>query len=160
MLSITKEEYKENMKRIERILYDSIVNGKHSKINIVYNHYYNISKIELIKKQVLPVEKRNEEKNTFDTYREDFVVEGDINDILINIVVLYVLYEIKIATENSYASENIMRQTITKESLKRIDDIEFERKRIKLKLKKNLSFKKTLENYTNIKRKTNVKRME
>ncbi len=39
------------------------------------------------------------------------------------------LYEIIIATDNSYASENIMRQNITKESMKKIDQIEEETKR-------------------------------
>ena len=33
--------------------------------------------------------------------------QGNINEILANIIVLYLSYEIKIATENSYASENI-----------------------------------------------------
>ena len=62
---------------------------------------------------------------------EDFAIEGDINSILRNIIVLYLSYEIKIATENSFASENIMRQTITKESLKKLDEIEEENWRLK-----------------------------
>ena len=59
-------------------------------------------------------------------------------------------YEIKIATENSFASENIMRQTITKESLKKLDEIEEENLRKERKIVKNKNFKKVLENFTNL----------
>lgn len=147
LLAITKEEYKENIKEIERILYDAITNRKNSEINVVYNHYFNISKIELTRKRLLPLPERGTDKKT---YKEDFAVEGDINDILINIIVLYLLYEIRIATENSFASENIMRQAITKESLKKIEEIEEENERMERKIRKNINFKKTLENLTNV----------
>jgi len=144
ILATTKEEYVENIPKIESILLENIKKQKYKEVNIIYNHYYNISKIELVKKRLLPLEENKGEKH-IGKYKEDFVVEGNINEILANIIVLYLSYEIKIATENSYASENIERQMITKESLKKIDEIEEkekmeERKEIKMK-----DFKKLLD---------------
>ena len=63
---------------------------------------------------------------------------------------LTIINEIKIATENSFASENIMRQTITKESLKKLDEIEEENLREERKETNNKNFKKVLENFTNL----------
>lgn len=142
MLQLTKEEYINNTGKIEEILYNTIKGSKASEINIIYNHYNNISSIELRKKRLLPLEKVNKDKNK---YYEDFVIEGDLSSILTNIIVLYVSYEIKIATENSYASENIMRQSVTKQSLKKIDEIEIENKRIERKEKNAESYKRVLE---------------
>ena len=151
ILSMTKDEYPNNIGEIEDILYDAILNAKYSEVNIIYNHYYNISKIELRKKKILPIENiKEEEIQSKKQHLEDFAIEGDINSILRNIIVLYLSYEIKIATENSFASENIMRQTITKESLKKLDEIEEANLRKERKVIKNKNFKKVLENFTNL----------
>lgn len=146
LLAITKDEYKENTKKIEEILYNSIYKNINSEINIIYNHYYNISQIELIKKKILPIE--NKKKGKME-HKEDFIVEGDINQILINIIVLYLSYEIRLAQENSYASENVMRQMITKQSLDKLKEIKEESIKQQRKIHKQKSIKKTLENYIN-----------
>ena len=98
----------------------------------------------MVKKTLLPLRKEVLEKKE-EKYNEDFVVEGNINDILANIVTLYLSYEIKIATENSYASENIERQTLTKKSLQKIEEIEEEQKQEERKQKKMKNFKKLLD---------------
>ena len=151
LLSMTKEEYPDYVPQIEAILYDAIQEAKYSEVNLIYNHYYNISHIELVKKKILPIDQLKEkEKKEEKHHIEDFVIEGDINSILRNIIVLYLSYEIKIATENSFASENIMRQTITKESLKKLDEIEAENVRKERKIRNNKNFKKVIENFTNL----------
>ncbi len=144
ILQMSKEEYLNDNNKIEQLLYDVVNKGKASEINIIYNHYHNISDIELVKKKLLPIENTKAQKGK---YYEDFTVEGDLNSILINIITLYLSYEIKIATENSYASENIMRQSITKQSLKKIDEIETEEKMEIRKEKNNESFKKVIDNF-------------
>ena len=143
LLKLTKEEYLNNTRKVEDILYETIKKRKASEINIIYNHYNNISSIELKKKKVLPLENVEQKKKHY----EDFVVEGDISSILTNVVVLYLSYEIRIATENSYASENVMRQSVTKQSLDKIDEIELENKRIERKEKNAESYKKVLEDW-------------
>lgn len=146
LLAMTKEEYKDRTKEIEDILYDSINNLKHGSINIIYNHYYNMSRIELMERTLLPLDAKKLGQNS---YKEDFVVEGDLNNILLNIIVLYLSYEIRIAEENSYAAENVMRQMLTKQSLDKIKEIDEENLRLQRKMNKNKAFKRTLENYTN-----------
>ena len=142
ILSMTKEEYFEGADQINRIMFESIKNRKYKEINIIYNHYYNISRIERVKSRILPLEKTKSKKE----YQDDFAVEGNINSILLNIIALYLGYEIKVAVENSYASENIMRQMITKESLKKIDEIEEEKARDERKIKSQKNLKKQLDN--------------
>jgi len=142
ILSMTKEEYFEGADKINKIMFESIKNRKYKEINIIYNHYYNISRIERVKSRILPLEKTKNIKE----YQDDFAVEGNINSILLNIIALYLGYEIKVAVENSYASENIMRQMITKESLKKIDEIEEEKTRDERKDKNQKNLKKQLDN--------------
>jgi ATP synthase F1 gamma subunit len=148
ILSMTKDEYFENNFEITRIMFESIKNKKYKSINLIYNHYYNVSRIERVKKRILPLDKTEGKK---DQYQYDFAVEGEINSILLNIISLYLGYEIKVAVENSYASENIMRQMITKESLKKIDEMEEEKEREERKEKKNKNLKKQLDNISKMK---------
>ena len=143
ILSLSKDEYFEGNTGINKIMFDSIKDKKYKSINLIYNHYYNVSRIERVKRQILPLEKTKAKK---EEYQDDFAVEGNINSILLNIIALYLGYEIKVAVENSYASENIMRQMITKESLKKIDEIEEEKQRTERKERQVKSLKKQLDN--------------
>ena len=92
----------------------------------------------------MPLEKIEKQGKT---YYEDFTVEGDINEILTNVIVLYLSYEIRVAIENSYASENVARQKLTTESLKKIDEIEEENTRKERKQRNQKAFKKVTENF-------------
>ena len=142
LLAITKEEYSNRTNEIENILYDSIFHNKNSEMNIIYNHYHNISQIELVKKKILPVDNTKKEKTV---YKDDFVIEGNINEMLINIIVLYLSYEIKVAQENSYASENVMRQMITKQSIDKLKEIKEEEQQIQRNIYKQKNVKEILE---------------
>lgn len=148
LLALTKDDYLQNTKQIEDLIYEKIINSQISEINLIYNHYYNVSKIELVKRKILPIE---EEVYKTKSHKEDFVIEGDINDILLNVIVMYLAYEIRVATENSYASENVARQMLTKESLKKIDEIEEEDLMEYRKEKNAKSFKKVIENFIKLK---------
>lgn len=147
MISLTKEEYFAEINKINKFLLESIKLKRYKSINLIYNHYYNVSRIERIKQQILPLEKTNKNEK----YNEDFAVEGNLNSILINIITLYLSYEIKVAVENSYASENIMRQMVTKESLKKIDEIEEEGKMIARKERNIKNLKKQIDIINNLK---------
>lgn len=149
LLKTTKSDYWNNKKAIEDIIYDRIINSKIGEINLIYNHYYNISRIELVKKKILPLEKEIYKSKP---HNEDFAIEGNINEILVNIITMYLSYEIRIATENSYASENIARQRLTKQSLKRIEEIEEEETRQERKQIQQKSFKKVIENFIKLKK--------
>ena len=148
VMTMNKESLNEKSIDINNYLLESLINFKYSNIKIVYNHYYNVNKLELVEKVIFPINpiKDNQEKK----YNEDFVVEGDINEILINLVSLYMGYEIQIAEASSWAAENVMRQLVTKESLDKIEKIEEEKNNQIRKEKKSKSFKKIIENSTHI----------
>ena len=62
-------------------------------------------------------------------------------------MVLCICYQIKIFEANSWASENVMRERITRESLKKIEEIEVEKQKQERKDKKQKAFKKQISNY-------------
>ena len=90
------------------------------------------------------------EKEASKKYQEDFVVEGDITNILIELISLYVLYEIKAAEAHSWAAENVLREQITRESLTKIDELESEKQKAKRKQVKQENFKKIIEDFSHM----------
>ena len=147
LLFQTREEYDADNSKVMEILEEAIKSLKYSKISIVYNHYYNSSKVELNNKQIFPIPKSGNNEG----YKEDFAFEGEIDDLLVNMVVLYMKYSMEIAAAASYASENISRQNVTTESLHKIDERE-EIKQIRDRKEiKDKQFAKVLDNYTKTK---------
>ncbi len=145
ILTITKDNFFADFNKIEKIIYESIRDSSYSEINIVYNHYYNANSFAFIKKKLFPVT-FEKDKSDNKEYNEDFVVETDVNTMLLNLVTLYLCYEVRIAETNSWAAENVMRQQVTRESLKKIDEIEEENLKEERKVKKHFNFKKIIEN--------------
>lgn len=144
MERINKDDYEEKSQIIEQLIEEQIFKGQFKEINIIYNHYENASTIYLEKKNVFPVHIENNEEQDYDI---DFVVETDINDLLRQLAVLYVLYELRICLINASAAENILRQNTTSESLRKIDEIEdLKIKRVR-KEKNAKEFRKVIENF-------------
>lgn len=144
LLSIPREDFYSDYDKVHELLEKTIMDKQHSEINLIYNHFYNTSRIEITKKKVFPFDIEVGNK----VYTEDFFVEGDANTILYNLLTSYVNYEVKIAEVNSYASENIYRQNSTSESLKKIDEIEAEELTLMRKEKVAKEFEKVIDNYT------------
>ena len=67
-----------------------------------------------------------------------------------NLVSLYINYEVQIAEASSWAAENVMRQTVTKESLDKIEKIEEEQQNLIRKEKKSKAFKRIIENANHV----------
>lgn len=143
LLALSREEFDADFAQVEEILKNSIFYGKHSSINVIYNHYYHTGRIALRKRTIFPVPLASAP----DGYTEDFVVDGDVDLLLRNLVSTYAGYEVKIASINSFAAENIMRQNATTESLKKIDEIMQEREKEERKAKKQKAFEKVLDSY-------------
>lgn len=144
LLRMTREMFDTNYAAVEEQLERSILELRHSAINVIYNHYYSASDINLYKKQIFPFPIKKQAENQ---YTEDFVVEGNIQDLLLSLILSYLNYEVKIAAVNSFASENIMRQNATTESLKKIDEWQEEELRELRKFLKQKTFKKVLDGY-------------
>lgn len=144
-LFLTRDEYNEDPKPVLDIIEEGIRSLAYSKISIVYNHYYNASKQELKIKQIFPIVNDNVD---YSMYTEDFAFEGEIDTLLIDLVVLYMKYSMEIAAATSYAAENISRQNVTTESLHKIDEREEVKAMETRKAEKEKQFAKVLDNYT------------
>lgn len=144
VLKMAREEFEKRYAEIEALLRECIVNNGFSAINIIYFQYNNISSIEQTVKKIFPYDIQ---KHGSDSYTEDYYVEGNMNEILGNLILSFLNYEIKIAGVSSYASENIFRQNSTSESLKKIEEIEAEQAIEQRKEKTQKEFKKVIDNY-------------
>jgi F0F1-type ATP synthase gamma subunit len=145
--NVLREAFDEDHIEILKFLDESIRTKRYSQINIIYNHYYNATEVEFVKRCIYPLPKHFGKKTT---YNEDFAYEGEIEDLLINLMILYLQYELEIAANVSYAAENIYRQNVTTESLKRIDEREEEQHKVELREEKDKQFAKVLDNYTKL----------
>lgn len=149
ILFISNEEFEDKFDDIFNIVLDGLLDYRYSKINLIYTHYYNISRQEIVKRTILPFDYGgdilDEEDRKEISKLDDFVVEGDLNYIIWNLISIYITMEIRIAKAWSYATENVQRQTFTDNSLKKIEDREDQQKKEELKLKKAEAFKTIVE---------------
>ena len=70
---------------------------------------------------------------------------------MVKLVSLYARYSMEIAAAGSYAAENINRQNVTTESMKRIDERDEAKAMSTRKAEKDKQFAKVLDNYTKMK---------
>lgn len=146
VLKIHGDDLVKEHAQIASIIYEGILNKKYSEVHIIYNRYNNTTDIELIDNCLFPLEK-TEDKN----YIDDFVFEGDVHSILMNLISLYIMYELTLCNISSHASENILRQESTSKSLKKIDEIEEIEVQKQRKERKIAEFKKVTEVYSRLK---------
>lgn len=149
ILFVANEEFDVKFDDIFDLVLDGLLSYKYSKVNLIYTHYYNISKQEMVKRTILPFDYGGDVLDDDDRREinklDDFVVEGDLNYIIWNLISIYITMEIKIAKAWSYATENVQRQSFTDNSLKKIDEREEEKRKNQLKQKKAESFKTIVE---------------
>jgi len=145
LLRVTKEAYMEDPSQVNDILVRGLREQTYSSINILYNQYINVGEIVWQKKRVFPLD-AFEDDNISD-YKEDYVCETDATTLLINLIVSYITTEIQLTVKNSLASENIMRQNATTESLKKIDEIEEKEMRQQRKQRVAVANEKITESY-------------
>ena len=140
IFSINKDEFAERQSEIYELILDGILKKKYSKVNIIYMHYYNMGRQEVVKAVLLPFQGVDEKCND-KRIEDDFVIEGDLEYIVWNLVSIYASMEVKIAEAWSWASENVQRQLFTDKSLKRIEEMEEEKIRLARKEKRMENFK-------------------
>ena len=137
----------EDHQAILDILAQGITQKRYSEIRLIYNHYRNASEIDFVDKAILPLPKGLIGDQA---YLDDFVWEGDPQEMLQDLLILYLTYELEIAGHVSAAAENLTRQNVTTESLKRIDEREEEQQRVERKARKAEEFAKVLDNFTRL----------
>lgn len=144
----SREEFTENHEEILSLLTEGLMKKKFSSVSLIYNHYRNSSEVDFVNKVIFPLPKGLLGK---ENYQEDFVCEGDMQKLLLELTGLYLRYEVEIAAQVSRAAENITRQNITTESLKKIDEREEEQLMLERKERKDKEFAKVLDNFTKLK---------
>ena len=151
LLTMSRDELEDNYDKIEKIFAEGIDKKLYSGIDIFYNHYYNMSHISPLMKNIFPIQKFEDDKKS-DLYKDDFMIEsGDVTEILKSLTVTYLNYEMKSAIVNSYASENILRQQATNESLKHIDEMEEVKKWEEHKKKNALAVSRIIDSFVKTK---------
>lgn len=149
LLRMERAEFEEKIDQVEKILRDSIIHKRHSAIHIVFNRYINSTQITLDTEQIYPfVMEPGADKSN---YRDDFLIDGDVEDLLIELVTTYLSYQIRITGYSGYAAENIMRQNTTSESLKKIEERENEALMEARRERRQEEFSKTIESFSKMK---------
>lgn len=146
LLQINKKNFLDEYYKIDNIISKYIYEKNIKEINAYYNHYYNVNEIKFEKRKLFPIE--IDEYDDIDL-NVDFIYETDINELISSIISLNICYQIKIFESNSYASENVMREKITNESIDKIDKIEEEKRVLATKERKHKNLAKQIENYKN-----------
>lgn len=143
LLSVTCGELSERFGELKALVESGIRERKCSQINIIYNHYENTTTIYFEKLSIYPVETSENA-----AYIEDFAVEGaDVGQLFTDLTASYVGYELMLAIVSGRASENVLRQNATTESLKKIDELEEERARAERRERSNKEFQKVIDSY-------------
>lgn len=147
---VSRDDFDDKFSEISTLFEEGIKNKLYSGIDIFYNHYHNMAQIEPMMKTVFPVE--SEKESDDDLYKDDFLIEGgDVEKILQELTITYLNYELKSAIVSSYASENILRQQATNESLKHIEELEEQKRWIEHKLREKISVSRVIDSYTKLK---------
>ena len=146
LLQIEKKEFLNEYYKIDNIISKYIYENKIKEINVFYNHYYNVNDIRFETRRLFPLD-----IGTFEdvNLNSDFVIETNINELLSSMLSLTICYQIKIFESNSYASENVMREKITSESIEKIKELEEEENLRITKEKKQENFTRQINNYKN-----------
>lgn len=142
-LYMTQEEFTMKFQEVKEILEEAVKEQKWSEIYICYNHFFNLSKIAPIEKKIYPLESNENEMNREEW--TDFVIEGNVEELLQELIISYLIYQVKIASASAYASENTVRQSATTESLKKIDEMEEKELQLQRKVKNQKEFQKTID---------------
>lgn len=145
LLRMKQDEMEEKMDEIEKILSKSIIRRQHSEIRIVYIRYINSSESRKDTRTIFPLEIPKDSDP--EDYKDDFMIDGDVETLMTNLLTTYLTYQLKIMRSSGYASENILRQNTTNESLKKIDEKEAELQMEERREKRAEEFAKVIENY-------------
>jgi F0F1-type ATP synthase gamma subunit len=145
LLRIDQDEMDERVGEIEDILKTSILRRQHSKIEIVFIRYINASENVKDRMQIFPMEIPMDADP--DDYKDDFMIEDDVETLMTNMLISWIVYQIQIVRTSGYASENILRQNTTNESLKKIEEREEELLMEERREKRTKEFSKIIENY-------------
>ncbi len=144
-LFLPREEYEQNFGKIRKYLERAVQKRPWSAVELIYNHYYNVSNVSQITKRIYPID--FESDAAMENVWDDFEIEGDPELLLEDMTISCLVYEVHAAAASAYAAENIMRQNATTESLKKLGEMAEEETRLMRKEKSQSSFRKTIDSF-------------
>ena len=145
LLKMDKDDFFKRFIEIEECVENDVNSMNYSQINVYYNHYYSLTSFEFVKIQLFPVEFKGEYYEG-----EDFVTETDINRVLGSLMTFYICYQLRMCESISFAAENVLRSQITSSALDKIKEREEEMRHEEIKLRKEKSILKSVENFKKI----------
>ena len=145
LLKMDKDDFFKRFIEIEECIETAVNSMDYSQINVYYNHYYSLTSFEFVKIQLFPVEFKGEYYEG-----EDFVTETDINRVLGSLMTFYICYQLRMCESISFAAENVLRSQITSSALDKIKEREEEMRHEEIKLRKEKSILKSVENFKKI----------
>ena len=145
LLKIDKEEFEQKFIEIEQTIENGLDSMNYSAINVYYNHYYSLTSFKFVKIQLFPVEFKGEYYEG-----EDFVIETNITRFINSLMSFYICYQLRMCESISYAAENVLRSQITSSALDKIKEREEQIKHEEIKVKKEKSILKSVENFKKI----------
>ena len=79
-------------------------------------------------------------------------MEGsDVNELMEELLITYLNYEVKSAAVNAFAAENILRQSATNESMKKVEEMEAQERWVQRKKANEAAARKVIDSYTKTK---------
>ena len=145
LLKMDKDDFFKRFVEIEECVENAVNSMNYSQINVYYNHYYSLTSFEFVKIQLFPIEFSG---SYYDG--EDFVTETDINRVLGSLMTFYICYQLRMCESISFAAENVLRSQITSSALDKIKEREEEMRHEEIKLRKEKSILKSVENFKKI----------
>ena len=145
LLKIDKDEFNQRFGEIERTIESTLDNMSCSAINVYYNHYNSLTSFKFVKIQLFPVEFKGEYYEG-----EDFVIETNITNFINSLMSFYICYQLRMCESISFAAENVLRSQITSSALDKIKEREEAQRHEELKIKKEKSILKSVENFKKI----------
>ena len=117
LLKIEKDNFNNELGRIEKTIDESIHNAAYSEINLYYNHYNSSTSFEFKKLNLFPLKFEGEYYSN-----KDFVIETDITSMIYSLLTFYIMYQLRMCECISRAAENTIRNQITREAIDKIKD--------------------------------------
>ncbi len=145
LLKLEKDDFEARFMEIEKCVDEAINSMNYSEVNVFYNHYHSLTSFEFMKIQLFPVEFKGEYYEG-----EDFVIETDINKFISSLMTFYICYQLRMCESISFAAENVLRSQITSSALDKIKEREEEMMHEEIKLRKEKSILRSVENFKKI----------
>ncbi len=145
LLKLEKDDFEARFMEIEKCVDEAINSMNYSEVNVFYNHYHSLTSFEFMKIQLFPVEFKGEYYEG-----EDFVIETDINKFISSLMTFYICYQLRMCESISFAAENVLRSQITSSALDKIKEREEEIMHEEIKLRKEKSILRSVENFKKI----------